>query len=157
MLYKLSNAINYYHRSYNFGKRELSALALCCLLTGCVTTPQATAPSIPGQTQENSSPTTISKTPAPTQAPSQQLALLNSKLYQANQALDQGNPEKAIEIAEQSLRLDRSDARFYLVLSEAHWVMGNYDLARNFARQGLRYVRPSQTDIKQKLHKFTQI
>ncbi|GAB2190438.1 tetratricopeptide repeat protein [Sessilibacter sp. MAH2] len=140
------------------GKRELIAVTLSCVLTGCVATqPTATAPVIPGQTQENSSSAPTNKAPAPTQAPSQQLALLNSKLYQANQALDQGKPEKAIEIAEQSLRLDRSDARFYLILSEAHWVMGNYDLARNFARQGLRYVRPSQTDIKQKLHKFTQI
>ena len=66
-------------------------------------------------------------------------------LARARTQLDQAQYAAAIETAERGLRIDRYAASLYCVLAEGYTGLGVIAQARNFARQGLRYVGSDDT------------
>lgn len=66
---------------------------------------------------------------------------VKSKIFQqAQSVLQEKNYQKAIELAEQGLRIDRRDPEFYAILAEAYAKLSDPDQAAQFAQQGLRYA-----------------
>lgn len=87
-----------------------------------------------------------------TQSPtSQQPAVLGveggAAIYarDALEAIDAGDYDGAIELAERGLRINRYAPGLYLLLAQAYEGLGEREQARNFARLGLRYAGSDAT------------
>ncbi|MFT7223213.1 MAG: hypothetical protein ACI82Z_000746 [Cellvibrionaceae bacterium] len=83
------------------------------------------------------------------------LPLVEKLIDQANSALGGQQLNRAIEIAERGLRVDRKEDRLYLVLAQAYGLQNNLRQARHFAQQGLRYAEPN-SDVYQKLKSWIE-
>ncbi|MGQ9425387.1 tetratricopeptide repeat protein [Gilvimarinus sp. F26214L] len=122
-----------------FNRRLVNAtgpaiLALLVLLGGCAVRPIVESPE-PEQ-PEVSRP----GSPAPSAAPVQ---ALNRMLEDARTLVAAGDWQGAIVNAERGLRIDRREPELYLLLATSYRGLAQLDRARQFARQGLRYVGDS--------------
>lgn len=67
--------------------------------------------------------------------------IIERLVEQANQQYKASNYNKAINIAERGLRINRKEPRFYLTLTKAHKSLNNDQQSIYFAKQGLRYAK----------------
>ena len=127
------------------------------LAAGCST--QVGSPDVPGQVagaqtsqkaQKDRSEISTGSAASPSK-PKPASAIIEQIIADAMRAQQQQDWQGAIELAEHGLRLDRIQPRLYLVLAQSYWQLNNAELAKNFARQGLRYVKPHQKYIKLQL------
>ncbi len=138
-------------------------LCACSSLSGPVTvrdsTPfvdRASADDLATQANVSSSASAPAQT-APVVPRKAQAALpvIDSLIVRADNQLSRGDYNKAIDLAERGLRIDRQDARFYLVLASAYYQLENKQQSTAFARQGLRYVQ-RETTVHQQLKWFSK-
>lgn len=82
-------------------------------------------------------------------------ALLNSLYKQALSSLETHQITLAIAQAEQGLRLNRADPRFYWLLAKAYSNQHDYDQAIKFVELGIRYSKEN-SKIYDDLHRMMQ-
>jgi len=95
-------------------------------------TPDA-SPSVTVPEQAKSSPIYQERAP-------RGLPIVTRLLAQADAALQAGQWEQAIALAEKGLGIERKEPRFYVVLAAAYSQLSNPQQSQSFAKQGLRYA-----------------
>lgn len=111
-------------------------LVILVSLGGCaIRTVQDSEPEPPASRSQPSTP----------EAPPVQA--LSQMLQDSRAQLDARNWQAAIVSAERGLRINRREPELYLLLAKSYWGLAKLDRARQFARQGLRYVNDPSTPI----------
>lgn len=143
--------------------KKLFLPLMAALLTACSVIPG------PVVIRESSSPVVIDE-PAPVEDPDnvvvnarpispdqsrQSIPVVDTLAQQADNQLEEGNFDRAIDLAEKGLRIDRKDPRFYLVLASAYHQLNDKSQSASFAKQGLRYVNQN-SGAYQQLKWFSQ-
>lgn len=111
---------------------------LVFLFSALACTKQSMSPS-PSTTVEDRSPSTINQNSG--NRATAQLIADAQRQYQLN------DWSAAIATAERGLRVDRRDVRLYLLIAKSYRALGDIDLSKQFAEQGLRYVSKPTSDI----------
>lgn len=108
------------------------------LFTALACTNQSMSPP-PSTTVEDRSPSTINQSSG--NRATAQLIADAQRQYQLN------DWSAAIATAERGLRVDRRDVRLYMLIAKSYRALGDIDLSKQFAEQGLRYVSEPTSDI----------
>lgn len=112
-------------------------LAILVSLGGCaIQTVQDSEPEAPAESR--SRPSTPESPP---------VQALSQMLQDSRAQLDARNWQAAIVSAERGLRINRREPELYLLLAKSYWGLADMDRARQFARQGLRYINDPGTPI----------
>ena len=74
------------------------------------------------------------------------IPLIEQLVGQSSQALSDQRYTQAINLAERGLRIDRKEARFYLVLARSYRGLNNNKQSVYFAKQGLRYASKNTSE-----------
>ena len=122
------------------------------LVTACVTTSTQTTTGNQTEALEtvpvvtNPAPVSTSRpvTPVAKSQPKKAMPAVSNMMRQCRQSVSQGRWQNAIANAERGLRIDRREPYFYWTLAGSYQQLGNMPQARNFANQGLRYVKSDQ-------------
>lgn len=102
--------------------------------------------------QESDPEEVVISRPQPSTPQAAPVQALGRMLQDSRAQLNARNWQAAIVIAERGLRIDRREPEFYLLLAKSYWALAERDRARQFARQGLRYVSDPATPIALGLH-----
>lgn len=124
--------------------RQASWLFLIVLtaLGGCAT-----------RTVQNSGPEEpVISRPQPSTPAAPPVQALSQMLQDSRAQVDARNWQGAIVSAERGLRIDRREPELYLLLAKSYWALAELDRARQFARQGLRYINDPSTAIAMDLN-----
>lgn len=128
------------------------------LLAGCANgSLSERPPAVPGQVQtQEAQPTAAGAGGVAAGDAAKESSIVVDDIYQsARNAMEQLQWQRAIELAEHGLRLDRRQARLYWVLAESYWALGRGALATGFAKQGLLYLAPGEGELERRLQDFT--
>lgn len=140
---------------FNRAIKKIAVVLLLLIVVACSSTSgpvviRDSTPPVP----ETKGPGVIEDTPPAVQpvAPSRSTKLIpvvEKLVGQSNLALKNQQYEKAINLAERGLRINRKEARLYWVLSRAYKSEGNRQQSIYFAKQGLRYADRSDDIYRQ--------
>ena len=119
----------------------LFGLSACSTATGPVVIRDSqSAPIVDGSDAEALEKTIAIAQPVVPDKQTQFIPLVEKLVKQSNGALSYQRYDKAINLAERGLRIDRKDPRFYLVLARAYRALNHKKQSVYFAKQGLRYT-----------------
>jgi Tfp pilus assembly protein PilF len=132
------------HKKAMAQRRLTATFSLVTILLGLSACATRTAPVVPPEKPPISRPQ-----PSAPQAP---VHALNRMLQESRAQVAAGDWQAAIVSAERGLRIDRREPELYLLLATSYWELADGDRARQFARQGLRYVVDPRSLVAEKLN-----
>lgn len=137
-------------------------ILMCAFISACSVAPVAveSADGSPGGSVGASAAEERRHTPGPEQGgynepaePSPESTGSASEAIQreAERQFKQGNCLFAVQLAERGLRIDRHNARLYLLLARCYAELGNGERSRQFASQGLSYAPAEEWTLRKEL------
>ncbi|MEX1032511.1 MAG: hypothetical protein WDZ30_04075 [Cellvibrionaceae bacterium] len=113
--------------------RLLLALTICLVgLGGCA------IQTVPDSDSDATATPPVARPQPPAPVPA--VHALSRMLEECRAQVEAQQWQAAIASAERGLRIDRREPELYLLLAKSYWGLADLDRARQFARQGLRYV-----------------
>ncbi len=93
--------------------------------------------------------------PVTPDGPVKVIPLVEKLVIQSRQEYSNKNYEQAINLAEKGLRVNRKEARLYLVLAKAYKAEKNTKQSNYFAKQGLRYAKKGEPTYSELVNMVT--
>ncbi len=128
---------------------RLFLVVLIIFTVACVNQPPSTVPEVP--IEERGS---VSQPASKEGSLNRATALL---IVEAQRQFENNDWRAAIATAERGLRVDRREVRLYLVIAKSYRALGNLDLSKQFAEQGLRYVVEPTSDIALEFNRLLKV
>lgn len=136
--------------------RLLVPVCLALICHGCGTLPAAERPAAPAPAEsDRAAPPPVPIVPGRAE-PAAESPALRGVIEECWAHIDAARWGEAIVSAERGLRIERRSAELYLVLARAYSAVENFDQARAFARQGLRYGDRAPAAVTRQLHSLLE-